>query len=214
MAIGSDQSLECALELAELSGRFATGCLETGAPSEAALTRAAKYLRIMGIELVCSAELDPIEVCATRLKELGEESAIPSESFNSERAVFTAVSWREFQLAVMDHDVCFTPHFSQLSTRDQFIQRTLEIAKLGGEMTQSLGDLEMPPSDELRRQLADIVILGIRLATAAGEVLPDYEDVPRTMREHSVALMGEEILEEYEEQEEKEREEEEQEEGQ
>lgn len=203
MTIGSDQSLECALELAELSGKFAAGCLATGSPSEAALNRAAKYVRLMGIELVCGAELDPIEACAVRLKELAEESPSASESsFDSEHAVLTAATWRELQQAVIDHDACFTPHFATLSEREQSIQRTMELAKVAGEAAHNLGGFELPPTDELRRQLADMVLLGVRLATAAGQELPEDEDVPRTMKDHSVSLMGEEVLAEYEEEDE------------
>jgi hypothetical protein len=83
-----------------------------------------------------------------------------------------AATWRDLQLAQLEHDRRYHPDVIGLAKFDQLRHYALHIAKLAGalaEMSQGLAD----PEDFRTRRLPDLLLFGIKLATVTGQHLPE-----------------------------------------
>jgi hypothetical protein len=171
-----DRDLRIVVALAQAAGRVATFCdrVEHGESAERrVVSEAGRLLRETAFEYARQGGLDLLHLYAARLggSERSHVLARPM-SFDGERAVRTAASLRELQLAQVEHDREFRPDVFGLSRYEQLRHCALHLAKLVGSAAE-LHEDESQRSDFDRRRLPDVLLFGLKLATLADERLAE-----------------------------------------
>jgi hypothetical protein len=92
--------------------------------------------------------------------------------YDGASAVPPRPTWRQVQLAQVEHDRFYHADVLGLCKLDQLRHYALHVAKLAGAVASTLrGDT--PLDDLLSRRVPDMIIFGVKLATVIGERLPD-----------------------------------------
>jgi hypothetical protein len=123
--------------------------------------------------------------CAERLQETAHEHGVDFVVDFVDRAgpedQDEVVSWRELQIAEAAHDRACNPGSSAIASPEQMQRYALRLAVVAG----SIAD-----EDDAWRPQTDLLLLAVRLVSAAAEELPDMP-VPRNSSQLDSAL-GEE----------------------
>lgn len=142
--------------------------------ADLAEVRMAGYrLRAAALSLAEQAGADPVELYTARLEQIERRNVLHEEgvSYDGARAVPTSPSWRQLQLAQVEHDRVYHPDVLGLSKLEQLRHYALHVAKLAGALASAITG-EVPESDLLGRRVPDMLIFGIKLSTVVGERLP------------------------------------------
>jgi hypothetical protein len=126
-------------------------------------------LRDAAIELAAANDLVVINLYAERLGQIEARNVLSRPgSFDGRGAALRARTWRELQLAQMDHDRYYHPDVVGMAKIEQVRHIALHLAKIVGAFA------EPRDADELlRRRLPDILLFAIKLATVMGARMPD-----------------------------------------
>jgi hypothetical protein len=145
---------------------------------------AAACFRRLSIEMATAAEDDIQRLYVARIAQIEERNALwDPDRFNGSDLAARSTSWRDLQLAQIEHDRHYHPDIVGLAKADQLRHCALHLAKLVG----ALADLMVGNVDEAdfrARRLPDFLLFGLKLATIGGQKLPDQ---PILVSPHLVA---------------------------
>jgi hypothetical protein len=130
-------------------------------------------LRAAALRLAAEAGVDPVELYRLRLQQIERRNVLHEDgvSYDGAGVVSTSPSWRQLQLAQVEHDRVYHPDVLGLSKLEQLRHYALHVAKLAGALAATIAG-EVPDSDLLGRRVPDMLIFGIKLSTVVGERLP------------------------------------------
>jgi len=176
MEVPMDRHQAAALWLAQIAADVANYCdhAEHNESVERAwITNAARDLRALAIDVASLESVDLRRAYSARLGKLEQRNVLRSEfSFDGAAAVLDARTWRDLQLAQVEHDKVYHPDVIGLHKSEQLRHYALHLAKLAGAFARRAINGES--TDEIRdRRLPDILLFGLKLSTVMGEALPD-----------------------------------------
>jgi hypothetical protein len=148
--------------------------VEHNESADLAEVRMAGYrLRAAALRLAEQAGADPVELYRTRLRQIERRNVLYEDgvSYDGATAVPASPSWRQLQLAQVEHDRVYHPDVLGLSKLEQLRHYALHVAKLAGAVAATIAG-EVPEPDLLARRVPDMFIFGIKLSTVVGERLP------------------------------------------
>ena len=133
---------------------------------------AGRTLRRIACEIAAYEDLDLLGLYAERLRMIERRNPLYEEDgLDGGLRASEAATWRELQLAQVDHDRHYHPDVMGLNKFDQLSHYALHLAKLAGtlaEVARGEGDAAF-----LERRLPDFLLFGVKLATVSGKTLPD-----------------------------------------
>lgn len=180
-----------ASEVAIASAAVANYCdhAEHNEPAELEwVSEAAKSLRATACEVAGEEGLDLRALYASRLRAIEARNPLSTpESLDGGRRAEEASTWRDLQLAQIEHDRYYHLDVVGLSKADQLRHYALHLAKLAGafaEFANSTIELE----DFRSRRLPDTLLFGLKLSTVTGKRLPDSALTDRSRSADSVLL--------------------------
>jgi hypothetical protein len=130
------------------------------------------HLRAAAIEAFDLLGIEPIASYARRLAVVESRTPLSGTGlFEAELEIPKVETWRELQIAQMLHDRVYHPDVLGMARSEQLRHYTLHVAKLAwlaleagsGDATDSF----------VPARIADSLLFGVKLATVAGEILPD-----------------------------------------
>ncbi len=123
---------------------------------------------------------DVVADCAARLQETAQEQGVSYAAQFADRAGDSAlvVSWRELQIAVDAHEEACNSGSQALTPQQQMMRHTIRLAVVTGSITDG---------KDFWRALTDLLLLAVRLRSAAGDELPD-KPIPRNDSQIDSAL--------------------------
>jgi hypothetical protein len=171
-----DPYVRWALRLAQASAAVANYCdhAEHNEPAERSwVTAAAATLRELALACAEHEGLDLAALYVARLRQIEERNPLWSpDGLDGAALASQASTWRQLQLAQVEHDRRFHPDIIGLSKADQLRHNALHLAKLTGAMA-TLASGEGNRSDFCTRRLPDLLLFGLKLSTVTGESLPE-----------------------------------------
>jgi hypothetical protein len=176
MPIPGSQLTDAVLRLARIAGDVANFCdhaEHNEATNLETVRQAADALIALSIELAGAADADALALYANRIDAIEHRNVLHcDQSFDGRTAIASASSWRDLQLAQVEHDRHYHPDVLGLTKADQLRHYALHLAKLAGAASAACaGDLDQ--SDFVNRRVADMLLFGIKLATVTGKRLSD-----------------------------------------
>jgi hypothetical protein len=159
--------------LAKVGGIVAAYCdhVEHAEPADSTLlAEGGRQLRELALALAAKLDVDAIDAYGRRLA-AGEEAYVLGqvEGFDAAAHVSLATTWRDLQLIQGRHDRLYRPDVAGLSRADQLRHCSIHLSKLVG----ALADLAVSEDQLRERIIPDVLLFGIKLATIAGDVLPE-----------------------------------------
>jgi hypothetical protein len=175
--LAASKTLDLALrESSRIAGIVATYCDKTehNEPSSAHdLLEAGRRLRDLSLALAAELCVEPISAYAERLRDLEAKSPMEPLLPAPAAEVARARTWRDLQVAQLRHDRHFHLDVAGLSKHDQLVHISLHLTKLNGALTLLFGADPGVTADFARRRLPDFMLFGVKLATVAGQRLPE-----------------------------------------
>jgi hypothetical protein len=160
--------------LAMLSGQVADYCergerLEATDPAE--ISAIGSRLRRLALELADEANRDPVGVYRTRLDAIEQQHPLyPALGYLAvDELPDEGATWRTLQAVQWDHDCHYRPAVFGLSECERLRRSALQLAKLAG----CAAAISAGEPAELDPLLADILVVGVELATLTNERLPN-----------------------------------------
>jgi hypothetical protein len=142
-------------------------------------------LRRLAVEIAGSFDVDLRELYAERLAAIERRNVLGHDgAYDGAYAARCAVSLRELQLALAEHDRFYHPDVVGMSKWDQLHHHVLHLIKLAAA-TAAVVTTGESVDDWLSRRVPDMFLFGLKLSTVSGERLPD---TPLTGREHETEL--------------------------
>jgi hypothetical protein len=183
MQLTEEQATAAALSLAGIAATVANVC-DHAEHNEAVnmdeVRGAAGELRALAVALAHKAGCDPVGLYADRLHVIEERNVLCDEdTFDGRAAVLRARTWREVQLAQIEHDRVYHPDVFGLKKSDQLRHYALHLAKLAGAASAVARGL-VGHEDFVYRRVADALLFGVKLSTVSADRLSD-EPVPRAL---------------------------------
>jgi hypothetical protein len=170
------QLTDAALSLASIAGVVANVCdhAEHNEPTPIRDVRgSAERLRALAVKIARAAGREPLVLYAERLGAIERRNVLHRESrFDGNAAVREARSWRDLQLAQIEHDRFYHLDVAGLTKADQLRHYALHLAKLAGAAADVLAS-RTGYEDFVTRRVADMLLFGIKLSTVTGERLGD-----------------------------------------
>lgn len=132
---------------------------------------AASELSRLAFQFAQEANVDLVDLYAERLGmiEAGNVLVRPN-GFDGRAAVLAAASWRDLQLAQIEHDRCYHPDVFGLAKTEQLRHYAFHLAKIVGAFADVAGTEALP-----KRRLPDVLLFAIKLHTVMGKRLSDEE---------------------------------------
>jgi hypothetical protein len=182
MSLSEGQLTDAALSLAAIAATIANVC-DHAEHNEATdmdgVRHAARELRALAVALADDAGCDPVGLYAERLQAIEERNVLRHElTFDGKAAVVRAQTWRDLQLAQIEHDRAYHPDVFGLKKADQLCHYALHLAKLAGAASNAAKGL-IDQEDFLSRRVADALLFGIKLSTVSADRLSD-DRVPQS----------------------------------
>lgn len=143
------------------------------------VTDAALQLRQLSLKVAAFERVDLVAMYADRLRSIEGKSPLShSDSFDGGERVASARTWRDLQLAQIEHDRVYHPDVCGLSKGDQLRHYALHLSKITGALAGcAVGEVD---ATEIRcRRLPDMLLFGLKLSTVMGERLAE-EPFPQT----------------------------------
>jgi hypothetical protein len=172
------------LELARASAAVANYCdhvEHNEAADRAWVTDAARTARAVAINMAAHEREDLVELYAARLRQIERRNPLWSRGdLDGGELILHTSTWRDLQLAQVEHDRRYHPDVIGLAKIDQLRHYALHFAKLVGataEIAAGAGDR----ADFCARRLPDLLLFGIKLSTVSGERL-DEAPLPASRR--------------------------------
>jgi hypothetical protein len=135
---------------------------------------AAAALRTEAVELATAARLCPVELYAERIGEIEARNVLAHPgAYDGHQAVLVAATWRDVQIAQVEHDRYYHPDVIGLAKDQQLRHYALHVAKIVGAFAEPRDEQEL-----LRRRLPDALLFGVKLETVMNVRLAD-EPLPR-----------------------------------
>jgi hypothetical protein len=189
MMRGAERDLQgWTIRLTILSGAVANYCdhVEHNETADhGAIRGGAEELRQIADEIAVAYEVDLREIFAERLAAIERRNVLGHEqAYDGAGAARCAVSLRELQLALVDHDRFYHPDVVGMSKWDQLHHHVLHLIKLAAA-TAEVASTGHSLGDWLSRRVPDMLLFGIKLSTVSGERLPD---APFAGHEREIAL--------------------------
>jgi hypothetical protein len=165
-----------ALWLAQLAADVANYCdhAEHNEPVERAwVTNAASELRMTALKLAELDQINLIEAYAARLRTIEQRNVLHSpSSFDGAHAVKMARTWRELQVAQIEHDKAYHPDVIGLHKQEQLRHYALHLSKIAGAFARrAISD--RVHVEIVDRRLPDLLIFALKLSTVMGERLSE-----------------------------------------
>lgn len=164
------------LELARASALVANYCdhVEHNEPADRVwVTEAARTARDIALMIATHEDEELVELYAARLRQIERRNPLWSEGdLDGGELALNASTWRDLQLAQVEHDRRYHPDVIGLTKMDQLRHYALHLAKLVGaaaELAAGTGDR----ASFRARRLPDLLLFGIKLATVSGERLDE-----------------------------------------
>jgi hypothetical protein len=164
------------LELAQASAAVANYCdhVEHNEPADRAwVTEGARTARDVALMIAAHEHEDLIELYAARLRQIERRNPLWSDGdLDGGELALNASTWRDLQLAQVEHDRRYHPDVMGLTKVDQLRHYALHFAKLVGAMA----ELAAGAGDRANfrsRRLPDLLLFGIKLSTVSGERLDE-----------------------------------------
>jgi hypothetical protein len=177
-----------AIRITVLAGAIANYCdhVEHNETSDhRAIRDGGGELRRLAVEIAGSFDVDLRELYADRLAAIERRNVLGHDgAYDGAHAARCAVSLRELQLALAEHDRFYHPDIVGMSKWDQLLHHVLHLIKLAAA-TAAVATEGESVDDWLSRRVPDMLLFGVKLSTVSGERLPD---TPFTDREHETAL--------------------------
>jgi hypothetical protein len=171
-----DRYVTWTLELAQAAAAVASYCdhVEHNEAAERTwVTGAAVTLRHAACAIAAEEGENLRGRYAARLRQIEEGNPLWSPgAVDGAALVARGLTWRDLQLAQVEHDRRYHPDVMGLSKVDQLRHYALHVAKLAGavaEVAGGSGDL----ADLCARRLPDLLLFGLKLSTVMGERLPE-----------------------------------------
>lgn len=180
--VATDSYSRWLLDLARASAAVANYCDHVEHNESAQrewITTAADTLRAAAIGLAAEEHVDLIALYAARLDQIEHRNPLWTESeLDGRELALRASTWRQLQLAQLEHDRRYHPDVLGLTKLDQLRHYALHLAKLVGAVAEIVAGSADRGSFQARR-LPDLLLFGLKLSTVTGERLPD-ELLPST----------------------------------
>jgi hypothetical protein len=149
------------------------------------LIRVARSLGLEVLALCCEQKRDALADCAARLRELALEHDLPGPLDVADCAAGEGtVTWRELQLAQAAQEQACRPGSQDLTPQEQMRRSVARLASVAGRIADSVFTFNM---DEIWKPQADLLLLAVAFATAAGREMPDTP-TPQSGEEFDAAL--------------------------
>lgn len=175
MTLPEDEQLVLDLrEMSRISSVVALFCdrTEHNEPSDrASVILAAKRLRELAIYIAERSEVDLLPLYSDRMERVEELSACEPLSPAPSQMVRTAESWRDLQVAQLQHDRHFHADVFGMPKHQQLIHIALHLSKLAGSLAGLFDSSADVFDDFMRRRLPDMLLFSIKLSTLMGEQL-------------------------------------------
>ena len=160
--------------IAEASAAVANYC-DHAEHNEAADRRwildAGQTLRTAALQIAAHEHEDLFELYAERMRQIEQRNPLWSEDApDGAQLVRCATTWRELQLAQVEHDRHYHPDVIGLTKFDQLRHYALHLAKLTGAVAARAAGTGDVDSFRVRR-LPDLMLFGVKLSTVSGERL-------------------------------------------
>jgi hypothetical protein len=173
----SDEQLARSLRLvARTLGQLATYCdkAEHNELSDlSGLRNSASQLREIAEDLAGSAGVELRPCYSDRLFNLERNHVLAGPGAPAPwTEVDAAKTWRDLQLAQVNHDRFYHPDIFGMSKQDQLRHYTLHVAKIAGHLATVCSDVSRWRLFGQTR-LVDLVLFGIKISTVTGEVLAE-----------------------------------------
>lgn len=174
IVVNSERFRQLALSIAPSAAAVANYC-DHVEHNETAETRwvvdAATELSQLAFQFAQEAHVDLVEIYSERLGmiEAGNVLARP-DGFDGRAAVLASESWRDLQLAQIEHDRCYHPDVFGLPKTEQLRHYAFHLAKIVGAFADAANTEAL-----LRRRLPDVLLFAIKLHTVMGKRLSDEQ---------------------------------------
>lgn len=180
----TDRYVEWTLQVARASASIANYCdhVEHNEPTDRAwISEGAATLRRVAVEIAATEGKDLKELYAGRIQQIEQRNPLWSDGdLDGSALVGEANSWRDLQLAQVEHDRRYHPDIVGLSKADQLRHCALHLAKLTGALAE-VASGEADHADFVAKRLPDLLLFGLKIATLAGEGLAE-DAVPMSHR--------------------------------
>lgn len=152
-----------------------------------------RSIRFVATDILCSLKIDPASLCARRLAELAEEAGVPyTPTIGSTPHQAGPLTWRGLQLAEAEHRRECGPLVACLSLVERLRYYSMRLAVSAAKIGLSFGIAQSEWEDTLETALADLLLLGVTLASDVDEDLCE-ETIPTTPEEIEAALDDDEL---------------------
>lgn len=176
MTLTDQQLRELALELASLAGVVANVCdhAEHNEPMDMREVReSGQRLRAMALAAASAAERDPIALYGERLGAIELRNVLHhADAFDGPSAISRARTWRDLQLAQIEHDRWYHIDVIGMPKAEQLRHYALHLAKLAAAAA-DVAQTGTGHDDFVVRRVADMLLFGIKLSTVTGERLTE-----------------------------------------
>jgi len=180
--VATDSYSRWFLDLARASAAVANYCDHVEHNESAQrewITSTAETLRAAAVGLAAEEHLDLVALYAARLDQIEHRNPLWAENeLDGRELALRASTWRQLQLAQVEHDRRYHPDVLGLTKLDQLRHYALHLSKLVGAVAEIVAGVGDRKSFQARR-LPDLLLFGLKLSTVTGERLPD-EPLPRT----------------------------------
>jgi hypothetical protein len=168
-------------ELAAAAAKIATYCDQVEHTEQAdvsTVAAAAATTRVVAITVAKALGTNIFAAYAARLDEVEQRFVLGRvDGFRGGDQIRLAETWRDLQLIQGNHDTLFRPDVNGLARNDQLRHCCLHLTKLLGRFAHADEDL----AEFTARWLPDTLLIGVKLSTVIGEVLPE-EPLPEGSR--------------------------------
>ncbi|MGC7102755.1 hypothetical protein ACPZ19_49495 [Amycolatopsis lurida] len=139
----------------------------------AVFSEVGEALRTQAFTLAARLGEDLAHLYAVRLAEVEQRNpAYHPGAFDGARAVREAVTWRDWQLAQIEHDRVYHPDVVGMAKIDQMRHYAFHLQYLSWLALQASRDAALQVG-YIRQRIADVLLFGLKFATIGNQRLPE-----------------------------------------
>ena len=153
-----------------------------------ALATIGQSIRFITTDFVCSLEIDPAAICAAKMEDLAAMLGVPYvNTLDSDTADGSPLTWRRLQLAEVEHRSLCGPPLDEASLELRLRHYAIKLTILTARLGLSFDKLSPSWEEMLEPTLAELLMLGVTLASDIHQDLPEYP-IPTTHDELEAAF--------------------------